>query len=342
VRAFLSREDLKSEFKIDKSKEHFRISEVCLEYLPSKDLHTSRFRRSNGGGWQPKRSAFASYAAVHFSDHVSKSTSATDSQLILIDTFLKTNILTWIEIVARSGSLLPLTRTAKNLKSYLDRRAKYRSSLGQTFHDVGAWTNDLIRVVPAFGQSLMSSLMSIHFLIPSVCPPESMLYRHFGDYPRCMKVVGLSERDWDDRLSCIIFPGTRATALACRDGRLAVGLKNGLLMLYHTTSCELLRKFVHGEPVRLIEFAMKNTSMISLGHRKLIHWNALLGTQIWACHIDHKIMTLRFNEDDTLIRAATKDNYIASWDVSDGSQLPNLPFHDYDDLTSSDGYQRPR
>ncbi|KFY36874.1 hypothetical protein V495_07538 [Pseudogymnoascus sp. VKM F-4514 (FW-929)] len=341
LRTFLNREDLQSEFKVDKSKEQFRVAEVCLEYLGGKDLRTSRFRRGSARVRQPKRSVFASYATIHFSDHVNMSTSAADSQLILIETFLKTNILTWIEVVARSGSLLPLTRTAKNLKSYLDRRAKYRSPLGTAFRDIDAWTNDLIRVVPAFGKSLLSSPTSIHFLIPSVCPPESMLHRHFGNYPRCMKVVGPSEKNWDDRLSCIIFPGTKATALACRDGRLAVGLKSGLVMLYHTTSCEMSGRFEHGEPVRLIEFATKNTLMISLGRRKLIFWNAVLGTKIWQCQIRHEIMTLRFNEDDTVVRAATKDNYIISWNVSDGSQLPNLSFHDYDDLSPPDGYQRP-
>lgn len=341
VRSFLYREDLESDFRLDKSKDHFRISEVCLEYLASKDLQTSRFRRGSATSRPPKRSAFVGYATIHFSDHVNRSTSAADSQLILIETFLKTNILTWIEVVARSGSLLPLTRTAKNLQSYLERRAKYRSPMGKAFQDVSAWTNDLMRVVPAFGESLLSSPISIHFLIPSVCPPESMLHRHFGNYPRCLKVVGLSEKDWDDRLSCIVFPGTKATAMACRDGRLAVGLKNGFVMIYHTTSCENSGKLTHGEPLRLIEFANKNNFMISLGRRKLVLWNVVLGTQIWQCRVEHEIMSLRFNEDDTLLRAATKENYIATWQVSDGKQLDNLPFHDFDESVSPDEYQRP-
>jgi WD40 repeat protein len=341
VRAFLTREELESEFKVDKSKEHFRVSEVCLEYLASKDLQTSRFRRGSSNTCPTKRSAFANYAVNYFSEHINRTKSSTDSQLNLIETFLQTNILTWIEVVARSGSLLPLTETARNLRSYLARRAKYRSPLGTSFQNVGAWTNDLIRVVPAFGENILSTPMSVHFLIPSVCPPESMLHRYFGSYPRCMKVVGVSERYWDDRLSCIMFPGTKATALACRDGRLAVGLKNGLIMLYHTSSCQISGKLIHGEPVRLIEFATKNTFMASSGRRKLVLWNAILGTQIWICEIKHEIMILRFNEDDTVVRGATKENHIASWDLVDGGTLPDLSFYDYDDFKSSKGYKRP-
>jgi WD40 repeat protein len=341
VREFLTREEHESEFKLDKSKENFRVSEVCLEYLASKDLQTSRFRRGSSNTRPTKRSVFANYAANYFSEHINRTKLSTDSQFILIETFLQTNILTWIEVVARSGSLLPLTETAKNLRYYLARRAKYRPPLGTSYQNVDAWTNDLIRVVAAFGESLLSSPMSVHFLIPSVCPPESMLHRYFGNYPRCMKVVGVSERDWDDRLSCIMFPGTKATAMACRDGRLAVGLKNGLIMLYHTSSCQRFGKLIHGEPVRLIEFATKNTLMASSGRRKLVLWDSILGTQIWMCEINHEIMTLRFNEDDTVVRGATKENHIASWDVADGGTLPDLSFYDYDDFESSEGYKRP-
>jgi WD40 repeat protein len=70
-------------------------------------------------------------------------------------------------------------------------------------------------------------------------------------------------------------------------------------------------------------------------------WDSILGTQIWMCEINHEIMTLRFNEDDTVVRGATKENHIASWDVADGGTLPDLSFYDYDDFESSEGYKRP-
>ncbi|KAL3427212.1 hypothetical protein PVAG01_00721 [Phlyctema vagabunda] len=341
VRAFLARKELESEFMLENPKENFRAAEVCLEYLASKELQTSRLRRGRVTTQLPKRSAFSNYAAIQFSEHLRRSTSSADSQLILLEAFLKTNILTWIEIIARTGSLLPLTRTAKNLISYLERRAKYRSPLGKTFQDVNAWTIDLIRVVPAFGNSLLSSPMAIHFLIPPVCPPASMLYDNFGTYPRCMKVVGVSEKDWGDRLSCIMFPGTKPTAMACSDSRLAVGLRNGSIMLYHVTSCERLGSLRHGEPVRLVEFATSSNLLASSGRKRLILWDIILGTKIWQNDIKNEIMVIRFNEEETEVQAATKENSITSWDVPDGRPLPELLFHDYDDLTSSNGHLRP-
>lgn len=167
---FLTRQGLNSEFAIDKKKENSRIAEVCLNYLRGKELETSRIRRGKAFSGTNKRSAFVDYASLHFSEHLANSSSALDEPLILLDSFLKSNVLTWIEIIAATGDLSCLIRSAEHFRSYLNRRAKYRAPIGTEVQAVDAWANDFIRLGAAFGRSLLSSPTSIHFLTPPVCP----------------------------------------------------------------------------------------------------------------------------------------------------------------------------
>ena len=330
VRVFLTREGFTSEFAIDRRKENSRLAEVCLAYLSGKDLETSRTRRGKTVGQPTNRSIFASYASAHFSEHLANSSSAVDAPLILLDLFLKSNVLTWIEIIAATGDLSPLTRTAKNLRSYLDRRAKYRSPLGTEVQAVDAWANDFVRLGAAFGRNLLASPASIHFLTPPICPPKSAIYRNFANYPRCLKVLGLSDEEWDDRLSSISYSGEQVLSIACRDSFFAVGLSNGSITLHRSTTLEDVRKLTHGEPVRHLEFATLNTFLASSGPRKVLLWNVRTGTQLWAVDIrvQLQVMSISFTEDDSTLMLATKENHIAFFRAADGSKLDDCPFHD--------------
>ena len=340
VRAFLIQESLESEFAVNRAKEHSRLAEVCLKYLSGEEMKTSRYRRGSAATRLLKRSSFVDYASLYFSEHIARSHSSIDTQLIMLDSFLKTNVLTWIETIARGGNLYFLTQTAKNLKAYLERRAKYRSPLGQAVQAVEVWANDLIRIVTAFGKSLLSSPTSIHFLIPPVCPPESIIYRSFKDYPRCLEVVGLSEKDWEDRLSCFVFPEDQATAISCRDSRIAVGLSNGTIMLYHTNTCQEAGKLEHGEPIRFLEFATINTFLASSGRTMITLWSINTRTLLWTTDTGNQLLALSFNEDDSILMAATRANHVMVRKVSDGAELDNCPFCDIVENDQTQ-YQRP-
>lgn len=343
VRVFLTRQGLNSEFAIDRRKEHSRLAEVCLAYLSGKELDTPRTRRGKTIARPTKRSAFASYASFHFSEHLTNSSSAVDAPLILLDLFLKSNVLTWIESIAEIGDLSPLTRTAKNLKSYLDRRAKYRSPLGTEVQAVEAWANDLIRLGAAFGRNLLTSPVSIHFLTPPICPPHSVIYQSFANYPRCLKVLGRSDEGWDDRLSCINYSEKQALSIACRDGYFAVGLSDGSIMVHRSTTFEDVKKLNHGEPVRHLAFATLNTILASSGPRKVLLWNTRTGALIWAINIRVQLqpMALSFNEDDSVLMLATKENYIAFFKVTDGTKLEDCPFYDMLEDEEGTGYRHP-
>ena len=115
VRAFLVREHLSSEFGIVRPREHLALARLCLTYLSGDELKTPRYRRGSIASRRPKRSVFAGYAIVYFSDYIARASSSEDALLIALHTFLQSNSLTWIELVAASQDLRPLTQTAKNL-----------------------------------------------------------------------------------------------------------------------------------------------------------------------------------------------------------------------------------
>src|SRR5262249_8814413 len=162
----------------------------CLRYLLSDEMKSPRrYRRGNAAKHTTELSLFAGYATQYFSEHVALSSSSTDTALVLLDKFFKTNVLTWIELIARGENLYFLHQTAKNLRAYLKRRAKHQSPLDKEVQAAEAWSDDLVHIIAAFGKCLLSSPVSIHFLIPPVCPPGSIIYKSFKDYPRNLEVV---------------------------------------------------------------------------------------------------------------------------------------------------------
>lgn len=341
VRAFLIKDGLASDFAVNRVQEHSRLTEVCLQYLCSDELKSSRFRRRGSVTRTAKRSVFAQYAAVFFSEHIVRSSSSNDSQVVALTNFFAINVLTWIEMVAQGGNLYFLTQTAKNLKAYMERRAKYQSPLRHEVRIVNSWVNDLIHVVTTFGRSLLSSPSSIHFLIPPVCPRNSIIYQQFREYPRCLEIVGQPELEWDDRLSCITFGECKVLAIASRDSRFAVGLSTGEIVLYHTSTCQEAGALVHGkDAVRFLEFASTNVVLASASRQTIVLWEIGTGNRLWTTTFPHRLLALGFNEDDTILMATTIANYTAFWAVEDGQQLEQLPVSDVDE-DAGNTYQRP-
>lgn len=341
VRAFLTQDGLLSDFAIDRLREHSRLAEVCLRYLCSDELKSSRYRRRGSATRAAKRSVFADYATVYFSEHILRSSSSNDNQIATLSSFVNTNVLSWIEIVAEGGDLYFLTKTAKNLKSYMERRAKYKSPLGQQVHAISSWIQDLIHIVTNFGRPLLTSPASIHFLIPPVCPRQSTIYRQYHEYPRCLEIVGQSEMEWNDRLSCINFPESQILAIACRDNRFVIGLSDGRVVLYHTSTCQEAGQLIHGtEAVRFLVFGSANVLLASGGRQTIALWDTTTANRLWTVDITERVLALGFNEDDTMLMATTVANCTLCWNVKAGEELEKFFVSDQIEDDSST-YKRP-
>ncbi|KAI1853098.1 hypothetical protein JX266_001804 [Neoarthrinium moseri] len=338
VRSYLTRPGLDSDYAIERRKAHSQVAEVCLSFLCGDDFQGPKGRRGSTG--QMKKSSFADYAAVYFSEHISASSSAIDRPLTLLDGFFKTTVLSWIEHISRSGSMSHMLQTSRNLKAYLSRRAKYRSPLGQEVQNVQAWTDDLVHLVTAFGKNLTSFPESIHFLIPPVCPPNSMIHTNFQDPSRSLQVVGLSDTDWDDRISCMVHPDGQVLSLACREGRFALGSSSGKIALYKTTTFEELRTFGNSEAVRRLAFASNDDRLASGGHKEVTMWDTTTGTQLWSATLTDPVLNMSWGPEDATITLATRKNTIVTFTSHSGTRAEDAEFFDMDG-DENPSYRRP-
>ena len=328
ARDYLLKEDIDSEFTVSGADGNFRLARTCLQYLNGDEMRAPRSRKHANMPRTSKRSSFVDYACKMFSSHLDNARAENDELLLALKTFLQGNVLSWIEYVAQSGDLHYLTRTAKNLREYLKRRAKHRSPLGKQVQVVDRWVTDLIRISAKFNKSLLRCPASIFWMIPPLCPQNAVIWELFASHTRGLSVVGLSTDTWDDRISCINYHTDRASAVACGPKHFAVGLSNGSIVLYDSTSCQELRSLDHSEPLRLLEFSQVSDLLASSGGEHVRVWDAAMGKLLWKFSTRHTPLTLAYTADDSALSIATTDDDILSWDLSNGTVQHESRWHD--------------
>lgn len=334
AREFLLNDDLESEFAINKTEAHTRIARACLTYLTGDEMKPPRTsRRGSASNILGKRAEFSVYACTAFSYHLSKASPLANDVLILVDKFLKSNVLSWIEVIAQTQSLIPLIRAAKNLRTYLDSCAAERSPLDRSMQTIRGWTTDLIRIVAKFADALITLPSAIYSLILPFCPMEATI-RKIANPGRRLSVVGLSDVQWDDRLSCIDFHEGQTSAVCHGDEFFAVGLTTGTISLYYATSYQEYKVLNHGEAVKILRFKSKTGLMASCGMKTIRIWDTCSGETIHNLQAPQRFLDLAF--DKSLLIAASSKNYIASWDLdNDGAQQPGRPWNDSSDYLNT-------
>lgn len=85
--------------------------------------------------------------------------------------------------------------------------------------------------------------------------------------------MGLSNVQWDDRLSCIDFHGHQTSAVCHGDDFFAMGLTTGTVALYHATSYQEYRVLDHGEAVKIFQFKNKTGLMTSCWMKTIQIWD---------------------------------------------------------------------
>jgi WD40 repeat protein len=317
ARAFLTGQDLESEFQIQTSSGHLRLALACLKYLNSEEMRFSRRHRSVvTKARESVRSAIADYACMSFSEHIARATSSSDVLFTELTQFLRTNILSWVEYICRGQDLGPLIRTAKHFKAYALRRAKYIPMLED---DVNLWAIDLPRIITEFGVNLRNFPAAIHDLVAPLCPRNSIIHRRFSNSLNGIRLKGLSYLDWYDRISCIYYRGTTAKSIACRDKWFAVGLSNGMIHIYYSSSCAEALSFNHGESVRILQFGTFTQLLASAGLRSVKLWDTTTGSPLWNIALSVEPLRLAFNNDDTILVAATRSEEVLKWSTLDAS-----------------------
>ena len=332
ARDFLLDKGLKSEFAIKRPEAHTRIARACLKYLTNDEM---RPPRSIKRGFPPQpgrqRADFSDYACTAFSYHLAHADPFAHDLLALVDKFLRSNVLSWIEVVASTQSLVPLVRAAKDLRKYHNSCAAAISPLSSTMQRIRDWMTDFVRIVAKFADALTVSPLAIHALVPPFCPRDSSI-GHLTGSGRKLQVLGFANSCWDDRISCVDFRESFTSAVAYGDDYFAVGLLNGTIVTYHTISYQEFKTFTHGEPVRTLQFQDKTAIMASCGTKTMKIWDVQNGALIHDFQIPQRVLGLTF--DKNLLTVALHNNCLVTWDLDDGSLQPVRCWSDSEEDTS--------
>lgn len=305
---------------------HTRIATLCLTLLAG----------SFSKGWQPlDRNAvdqysasaslpdFIDYACEYFSEHLQRGSSEEDVNWELLRKFLDSNLLVWIDHLARKCRISSVTRTAKNLRAYFARRVKYLSPISPQKAIMETWIYDLFRVGAKFGSSLVLSPSSIYNLIPAMCPSESVFSRYLvSKLSRTgLSIRGLEESSWDDCLARMDYPKRQTSAVACGEQYFAVALSDGTIYLYSLESTQITATLNHGGRANILSFSSDDKYLASSGQRKVKIWDPADGIQLWTFDTSHQALTLHFARAEDILAATTQGNYAVSWDLLHGQEV---------------------
>ncbi|OIW26895.1 hypothetical protein CONLIGDRAFT_707468 [Coniochaeta ligniaria NRRL 30616] len=327
VRSFLVSPAANPDYAVDEHKDNLRVAEVCLTYLCVEEPRSTRMSTAA----KPKRSAksdLAGYAVRYFSHHLARASQTTHDSLILLDRFLRTNILGWIESVARAGDMSVLLETSRNLLAHLQLQTQAPDSLAEERGRIATWSNDLDRIVAAFGRNLISLPESAHLLMPAICPLNSMVKQDSMAASGMLEVVGSLDHEWDDRVSSIVYADAKPRCIASCTVCLAVGLSDGKIQLYKAGTFEDIYTLEHGEPVRQLCFGHDSDLLASSGRKKLVLWSSQSGVQVWSTDVSDFTLGMWFGGDNETLILATRNNKVVSFNTDTGRPLTSSGFFD--------------
>ncbi|AEO61999.1 hypothetical protein MYCTH_2312871 [Thermothelomyces thermophilus ATCC 42464] len=339
VKEFLTGEQ--SDYYIPRSWSHARIAELCLQHLNGRNFSPPRTRRapavsSKADPSSNSSAAFDDYAATNFSYHLAhcSPSESTLDLLPLLGTFVSSNVLTWIERVAKTGRLSLITRTIQNLKTYLSRQVATSSPLNADYQLTVRFVDDLMRLSAIYGPNLVNMPSSIYSLIPLLCPRSSLIHWKFArqQFPR-QKVLCTFNNDWDERLSSFAF-SSRVMSIACADQFFAVGLGDGAIKVYRQSTFELLNTVHHGEPVRRLANGNLTGILISGGLKTLKIWGPKQ-VLLWAAAVPEQPLSFRFSPDDSKVYVPLRNGEVHVYRARDGARLDALEILGEDSSSSS-------
>lgn len=330
AREFILQEGLESEFAVKRAAGHLDLAINCIGFLS---------KMSFKGLWVQKQkldigvdtfhdSSLVEYASTYFSDHLCEASLVESESIDALSAFLSSNVLSWIEYLAKRSDLHHITRTAMNIRTFLGRHAKHFPSISKQFQTVEAWSIDLIRVCAQFGAVLSTSPSSIYWLIPPVCPRESIIFQTFASPHRGLAVKGLKASTWDDCLTKISHPNYWATAVTFGDSYFAIGMSTGKTMVYQIMSSQLHHTLEHSERVKILKFGIQDQVLASSGLRTIRIWNISDGNQTWVFQTTHQALLLAFTSKNECLLAATQGDYITCLGLLDGGEKGRVSWHD--------------
>ncbi|KAL9593831.1 MAG: hypothetical protein Q9179_005678, partial [Wetmoreana sp. 5 TL-2023] len=319
TQVFLLQQDIVPSLAMDRQESHTRIAQSCLKLLANNNFaQATRLHKTNGALALAPDLKLVEYACVYFSDHLQKCSSDDQTAWDLLCKFLDSNVPSWIESLSVKGRLYHITRTAKNLQSYLRRRLKHMNPLSAGKETLESWITDMIKLSVKFRTSLIISPSSIHTLIPPLCPSGSIVSKMQNSRQRGFSIKGLRNKTWDDCLVRIDYSATQASAVALGDRYLAVATSDGTIFIYYRDSIQIRSTFSFGERAKILMFSSDCLQIAVSGLKTVRMWDTESNIQLWAFDTSHQALSLLFTNDNTSLIAATQGGYTTVWDLQQG------------------------
>ena len=148
-----------------------------------------------------------------------------------------------------------------------------------------------------------------------------------------MRVLGLSEDDWDNQLSCIVSAGRQALSVTCEDTAFAVGFSDGTAHIYDTFTMQEKHAFNHRDQVRFVAFSPTDPYLATASRKKISLWNCTTMVLTWEVKLSDPLLTMCFNEDNSLLMGATRSNSLLFWKSATGELVNSFQFSDIDEST---------
>jgi WD40 repeat protein len=313
-----------SEFAISKEEGNRRLAFVCLKYLCRKEMRSPRSRTVVDIPWSTK-SPIAEYACVAFSEHLAMASSSEDALFLELEKFLRSNVLMWVEYITKTKRTLhQLTRAAKNLQRYLNRRAYHVPISSAANQYANQWTTDLMQITAKFGRYLLDNPDSIYHLVPPLCPRDSAIYQTFGIVRSGLSAAGVSNSAWEDSISHIDFQQDSATSVAAGTHEFAIGTSSGRIYLYRQDTYAKETVLHHGEAVSVLCFD-KSPRFASASLHMVRLWDLNSETLVWTHNIGEAPILLQFALQDWLV-VATNSNRVIELVCDDGATLRDRSF----------------
>ena len=169
------------DFHVPKPEGNIRLAIACLKYLYSDEVQMQKKRRKGPAVFRNRSNAICDYACSYFSQHLLRASSANDELFKPLTTFLLTNVLKWIELAAKRKRLDFVTRVAKHLKAYLDRRAERVAPPGGSIQPITGWRL-ISRALSANLASIFSAILQLsislfpHYVHQTLLPINNSPY----------------------------------------------------------------------------------------------------------------------------------------------------------------------
>ncbi|KAM3432050.1 hypothetical protein NHJ13734_007048 [Beauveria thailandica] len=312
-----------SEFSVDSLQAHHHLTQICLGVWTEDTFASpisSSLRNPRSVAELNAIHPLLYYSATSWFDHLQNAVIDKPLELAICD-FLRTSVLSWVEVAGLLGDLSLLTAGALGLEtamvqspliSYADKRL------------ISGWAVDLVRIAPKYGRNIVSYPFSIHKLLPPFCPVKTQIGSQFGAAGD-IGIVGAGHKHWDDCLARITVArdGGLCKFLVCGATYLAVALSGstGTAIVYDAETCQELRRFSHGERIAALHINSTGEYIVTGGLRSMKTWKTKTGEMVseLANPARSRCLGAAFRPDSKCVVMFTSNDSIAIWDLRQNS-----------------------